>query len=377
MERVALDIIGPLPISYKNNKYALIVTDYFTKWVEGFPMPDMETTTIVDNLVNHFFCRFGIPCQMHSDQGRQFESGLFKELCAKLKIDKTRTTSFRPQSNGLVERYNRTLENTISKYISKNQRDWDEQLPWALMAYNSSEHETTKFSPSMLMLGREIQLPVDLIYGPHPQEIEYPDETVSHNDYVKNMQEGIWKVSAKARQNISKNSDKNVNGFLLLSLWCSVQPKKLTNILRRCSADFALSVPTSKRFRLIEHEKNVHRHILNPRTNNRELVIPETPTRNPVPTSNFNTRQSCTVTRPREVTPPTTPILTRSIKPISPLSEISPCSISLGIEDYSSVSPVKKNLVDLFDSPTRQAVEEPREETKTTRTIHSYYYFEG
>ncbi|VDI52729.1 Hypothetical predicted protein [Mytilus galloprovincialis] len=107
-------------------------------------------------------------------------------------------------------------------------------------------------------------------------------------------------------------------------------------------------VPTSKRFRLIEHEKNVHRHILNPRTNNRELVIPETPTRNPVPTSNFNTRQSCTVTRPREVTPPTTPILT---------------SISLGIEDYSSVSPVKKNLVDLFDSPTRQAVEEPREET--------------
>ncbi|VDI58074.1 Hypothetical predicted protein [Mytilus galloprovincialis] len=149
MERVALDIIGPLPISYKNNKYALIVTDYFTKWVEGFPHARYGNYYIVDNLVNHFFCRFGIPCQMHSDQGRQFESGLFKELCAKLKIDKTRTTSFRPQSNGLVERYNRTLENTISKYISKNQRDWDEQLPWALMAYNSSEHETTKFSPSM------------------------------------------------------------------------------------------------------------------------------------------------------------------------------------------------------------------------------------
>ncbi|VDI73095.1 Hypothetical predicted protein [Mytilus galloprovincialis] len=103
----------------------------------------------------------------------------------------------------------------------------------------------------------------------------------------------------------------------------------------------------------------------NQRTDNtvNTVVAAETPTRKPVPTSNFNTRQSCTVTRPREVTPPTTPILTRSIKPISPLSEISPCSISLGIEDYSSVSPVKKNLVDLFDSPTRQAVEEPREET--------------
>ncbi|VDH93262.1 Hypothetical predicted protein [Mytilus galloprovincialis] len=138
-------------------------------------------------------------------------------------------------------------------------------------------------------------------------------------------------------------------------------PKKMLQC-RFCS----YLVPTSKRFRLNEHEKNVHRHILNPRTNNRELVIQETPRRKPVPTSNFNTRQSCTVTRPREVTPPTTPILTRSIKPISPLSEISPCSISLGIEDYSSVSPVKKNLVDLFDSPTRQAVEEPREETNGT-----------
>ncbi|CAG2239816.1 unnamed protein product [Mytilus edulis] len=135
-------------------------------------------------------------------------------------------------------------------------------------------------------------------------------------------------------------------------------PKKMLQC-RFCS----YMVPTSKRFRLIEHEKNVHRHILNPRTKDRELVIPETPTRKPVPTSNFNPRQSCTVTRPRVVTPPTTPILTRSIKPISPLSEISPCSISLGIEDFSYLSPVKKNLVDLFDSPTRQAVEELIEET--------------
>ncbi|CAG2198430.1 unnamed protein product [Mytilus edulis] len=91
--------------------------------------------------------------------------------------------------------------------------------------------------------------------------------------------------------------------------------------------------------------------MFNPRTKDRELIIPETPTRKPVPTSYFHPRQSCTITRPR--TPPTTPILTKSVKP---------CSISLGIEDYSSLSPVKKNLVDLFDSPTRQSVEELIEE---------------
>ncbi|VDI82336.1 Hypothetical predicted protein [Mytilus galloprovincialis] len=150
MERVALDIIGPLPISYKNNKYALIVTDYFTKWVEGFPMPDMETTTIVDNLVNHFFCRFGIPCQMHSDQGRQFESGLFKELCAKLKIDKTRTTSFRPQSNGLVERYNRTLENTISCGRAQRKK---------LVLYLRNQHQNHPQVTTTLRDSRHLALP--------------------------------------------------------------------------------------------------------------------------------------------------------------------------------------------------------------------------
>ncbi|VDI64856.1 Hypothetical predicted protein [Mytilus galloprovincialis] len=93
----------------------------------------------------------------------------------------------------------------------------------------------------------------------------------------------------------------------------------------------------------MEHEKN----IMNPRTKDRELIIPETPIRKPVPTSYFHPRRSCTITRPR--TPPTTPILTKSVKP---------CSISLGFEDYSSLSPVKKNLVDLFDSPTRHSVEE-------------------
>jgi hypothetical protein len=72
MERVALDLIGPLPLSHKGNKYVLIVSDYFTKWAEGYPIPDMETTTIVDNFVTNFVCRFGVPRQIHTDQGRQF-----------------------------------------------------------------------------------------------------------------------------------------------------------------------------------------------------------------------------------------------------------------------------------------------------------------
>lgn len=128
IERVALDRVGPFPVSNHGNKYILVVTDYFTRWVEGYHMDNAEKTTIVDLFITNVICRFGVPRQIHTDQGRRFESVIFKDLCTKLSIDKTRTTAFRPESDGLVERFNRTLEDILSKYINKNQKDWDEQL---------------------------------------------------------------------------------------------------------------------------------------------------------------------------------------------------------------------------------------------------------
>ncbi|CAC5398946.1 unnamed protein product [Mytilus coruscus] len=202
MERMALDIIGPFPLSKKGNKYALIVSDYFTRWVEGYPMPDVET--IIDNFANNFVCRFGVPRQVHTDQGRQFESALFKELCTRLCIDKTRTTPYRHQSDGLVERLNRSLEEILSKYVSLNQKDWDEQLPWTFMAYRSSVHESSNFFPCKLMLGREIELPVDLLYGPYPQYEKFKDETQAVNEH---MLQNMWKVHKKARKNMVNASE--------------------------------------------------------------------------------------------------------------------------------------------------------------------------
>lgn len=76
------------------------------------------------------------------------------------------------------------------------------------MAYRSSEHETTKLSPCMLMLGREIELPVDLIYGPHPQREEFSHETEAVNSYVESLQELLWRVQEKARKNIVSASDR-------------------------------------------------------------------------------------------------------------------------------------------------------------------------
>ena len=79
LERVALDILGPLPESYRGNKYILITGDYFSKWTEAYAIPNQEATTVARVLVEEFVARFGIPRQIHSNQGRNFESKFFQE----------------------------------------------------------------------------------------------------------------------------------------------------------------------------------------------------------------------------------------------------------------------------------------------------------
>lgn len=107
----------------------------------------------------------GIPEQLHSDQGKQFESKLIQELCKTLKISKTRTTAYHPQCDGLVERFNRTLQDMIATITVDHPFDWEEALPKVCIAYNTSIHTTTGYSPFYLMYGREPRLPIDIVYG--------------------------------------------------------------------------------------------------------------------------------------------------------------------------------------------------------------------
>ena len=123
LERVALDVLGPLPITDDGNRYILVVAGYFTKWTESYAMANQEVVTVARILVDEFVARLGVPTQLHSDQGRNFESQVFQEMCELLGIDKTRTTPLRPQSDGKVERFNRTLEQMLSAFVAENQKD--------------------------------------------------------------------------------------------------------------------------------------------------------------------------------------------------------------------------------------------------------------
>ena len=204
LERVALDILGPLPTSKRGNKYILIVGDYFTKWVEAYPLQDQRAETIAMVFVREFVSRFGVPLQLHSDQGRNFESVLFNDVCNLLGMDKTRTTALHPQSDGMVERFNRTLENQLAVFVKKHQQDWDDHVPLILLAYRSAVHESTGQTLSCLMFGREVNLPVDLLYGRPPDEHKF--ETVE--DYVDQLRNRMKNVHEYARMRIRIASDR-------------------------------------------------------------------------------------------------------------------------------------------------------------------------
>ena len=133
MERIAIDMLGPLPKTVSGNEYVMVMCDYFTKSVECYALPDQQAYTVADALVTNFFSRFGVPYVLHTDQGRDFESHLFQHICELLGVHKTRTSSYRPQSDGLVERFNRTLQQMLASYVNGHRNDWDDHLPYMCM----------------------------------------------------------------------------------------------------------------------------------------------------------------------------------------------------------------------------------------------------
>ena len=213
LERVAMDILGPLPETPPGHRYILVIGDYFTKWKEAFLLRDMEATSIARVLVNEFICRFGVPDNIHTNQGKNFESKLVKEVCILLGVRKTRTTPYHPQSDGLVERFNKTLLEMLSKTVLEEERDWDLFLPSLLFAYRTSAHETTGTTPFQLMFGRDPRLPEDLLYNISTPEYQ------SVNEYgtalIERLQQSyqwVLKHASKKQQHQKAVYDLNTRG---------------------------------------------------------------------------------------------------------------------------------------------------------------------
>ena len=185
MQLVATDILGPLPLTENGNCYSLVATDYFTRWVEAYPIPNQEAVTVANKLTKEFFFRFSLPDQLHSDQGRQFESTLISEVCKILQINKSRTTPYHPQGDGLVEHFNRTLLDMLSTTIKDHRGSWEDHVQAVCLAYNTSVQPTTGYTPFYLMFGRQARVPIDIMFGYSPVV------TSSPSFYATNLKQSL------------------------------------------------------------------------------------------------------------------------------------------------------------------------------------------
>lgn len=138
MERVHLDSLGPFNTCALGNNYVLVMVDQFSKWVDLAALPDQSAMKVAWQFVLHFIVTFGFPLEIFTEQGKNFDSNLFKALCDVLQIAKRRTTPCHPSPNGQVERYNRTILQMIRYCIEKKPEFWDRDLPLLAMTLHST-----------------------------------------------------------------------------------------------------------------------------------------------------------------------------------------------------------------------------------------------
>lgn len=161
-QRVAMDIMGPIPESHKGNKYILVILEYATKYVIAVPCKEISAKTIARKFIKHVINNEGIPSEILTDQGTNFQSATMKELCHQLGIKRLRTTVYHPQTDGAVEKFNRTLGDMLTMHFADNPADWDSYLDYCVGTYNRTPHTSTKDTPFYLLKGRDALEPTDV-----------------------------------------------------------------------------------------------------------------------------------------------------------------------------------------------------------------------
>ena len=197
-DRVAVDCLGPFPVCNSGNRYIVVFSDYLTRYPEAFAVPSIDAPTIADLLVNEILPRHGAPRTLLSDRGSNFLSSLVREVCFLMDTKKTYTTSYHPQCDGLVERFNGTLVQSLSHYVSSSQKDWDRYLNPVLFGYRISPSELTGESPFFLLYGRQPRLPMDVSMLP-PRDI-----SASIADHRARVVENIEIAQRIAKENIQR-----------------------------------------------------------------------------------------------------------------------------------------------------------------------------
>jgi len=176
-----MDIVHPLP-TCNGYSYLLTIIDRNTRWPEAFPMRTITTESVVNIFVDNWIARFGVPKRLITDQGRQFESNIFNDLLNRLGSQRIKTTAFHPQSNGIVERFHRTLKNSLRTLAAA--KDWVKQLPLILLGWRNIPSSRHGSSPAQMLFGSNTSLVKELFFSDSPSNDEHLEQA---RRYFKNL----------------------------------------------------------------------------------------------------------------------------------------------------------------------------------------------
>ncbi|CAF4948550.1 unnamed protein product [Pieris macdunnoughi] len=197
-QRIALDIVGPLPESGTAKlKFILTIQDDLTKYSIAYPIRWSTTAEETSDCLIHFISLFGIPKTILTDQGTNFTADLFKSTCKFLKIKQLWSSPYHPQTQGALERSHSTLKEYLKSFINNNQDNWPTYVYTAILTYNITPHTTTKYTPYELIFGHKPYIPNSV----------FEEEPTTYLDYIKMLQHKLKFSREIALQNITKSKE--------------------------------------------------------------------------------------------------------------------------------------------------------------------------
>lgn len=213
MNQIGLDLCGPFPTTEKGNKHIMNIICMFTKYVISVPVEDARSTTLAKALLNNCVLIYGAPNILNTDNATAFSSTFFQEFCNLLYINKRYSIPYYSAGNGAVERTFRTYQNMLSKYLSKQNNNFDEFLPFISFCYNTSVNEMTGDSPYFLIFGRDPRFSIeDILKVDTTTNYSEDDVELYKQNLIKSLQTAwhpAFNYSNKAQERMKKVYDRH------------------------------------------------------------------------------------------------------------------------------------------------------------------------